>query len=254
MKNLIKVAILFFSFLADVNCGITESSSIKDVMLVAESAKAENILVVFDIDNTLARGKTPMARDEFFSARIQSFMNNGMDFNQAIHHVLPDYYYIQFHSSLVLVEDEVLILLQDLTNNGTKTLALTARSSYLAERTMDQLESLGIRFNFFAEQNFTLNFGHPCFYKRGMLFCGLNDKGEALLSLLDRLNYRPDLVIFVDDKYKNLLSVEMELLKREIPFEGLRLNVCDQDVMNFDLNKAEQELLEFKKSMLCRLK
>jgi hypothetical protein len=77
------------------------------------------------------------------------------------------------------------------------------------------------------------------------LFCGLNDKGTVLLAYLDHTNYKPDLIIFVDDRAKNITSVELAVKQRNIEFVGLRYAGCDQKIQNFDHEVTRQELQEF---------
>lgn len=241
--------ILFIFFGSLYAAHITEISSLKDLLPIVDAHKDQKILVLFDIDDTLARGKEPIGTDAFFSARVTQFMHQGMDVNSAISHSLPDYFYVQFYMPLVLIEPDTLAVLNFLKNNSISYMGLTARSLYIAERTLDQLRAIDISFNFFAHEKISLNLAHPSLFKQGILFCGLNDKGDALLSFLDRVDVKPDLIVFIDDKHKNLVSVEMALLNRQICFEGLRLGVCDEFVRHFNLAKAEEELIAFKAKM-----
>lgn len=55
----------------------------------------------------------------------------------------------------------------------------------------------------------------------GMLFSENYAKGEALVTLLKHYHVKPDLVVFVDDTYNNLRSVERELKKLGIRFIGI---------------------------------
>lgn len=232
-------------FVSNLNCITVESDSIKSVF----DYLAPNTLVLFDIDNTLATTTTTAGSDEWFSAKVKQEMDLGFDATQAINHVLPDYFYVQFYTSLIPVEKDVNVFLKNLENKNVQFMALTARSLYMASRTVDQMKALNIKFNFFSDQKISLKLANPSIYNYGILFCGLNEKGDALLSLLDHFDCKPDRIIFVDDKHKNLISVELAALKRQIDFVGIRLNTCDEKVKNIDMQKAEKELVALKKKM-----
>ena len=88
---------------------------------------------------------------------------------------------------------------------------------------------------------------HLCFYKRGILFSGNNDKGQSLDCFFDVMDYHPEMVIFVDDKMMHLLSVEKALEAHCIPFVGIRYSGCDERVRNFDPAKSEAQWQEIKK-------
>ncbi len=60
---------------------------------------------------------------------------------------------------------------------------------------------------------------HPIFYK-GILLTDAFTKGQVLGTFLDRINWKPDKIIFFDDTLKHLESVQAEMKKRKLPFEG----------------------------------
>lgn len=228
---------------------IYDSHSIKEVFNVINKNPNKKILVLLDIDNTIARGVKSYATDEYFSFKVEKNLKSGKDINYSINSVLPDYYYIQFYSELELIEPDALDTLNKLKKLGVDYMSLTARGLYIAERTLDQLKNVGISFDFHPNETFVLNMQHPAFFKEGILFCGLNEKGDALVSFLDRVGYRPDMVIFFDDKIKNLKVVEEAMIKREIEFIGIRYSACDKLVKSFDLDSAEHELAIFRSAV-----
>lgn len=231
---------------------IREISSLQEIVPCVQVNKNKKLLTIFDIDDTIAHSQRAIGSDAFFTARVTAFMQEGYDATTAVHYTLPDYFYVQFHMPLVFTENVTPDVFFFLKKNSIDFMALTARSLYIAERTIEQLDELGIVFTFYPQKNIVLPLAHPSLYRKGILFCGLNDKGEALVSLLDYLGYRPDHVIFVDDKYKNLLSVQKALIQREIEFDGFRLSVRDDFVKHFDLATADQDLAVFKRSLQAK--
>lgn len=227
-----------------INSQIIESDTIAEVLNHIED---QDTLVVFDIDNTLAAPQQELGSDEWFNFMIQEKMAEGFDFTQAANIILPTYFHIQFHISLLPIEEQSSEILYDLIQRGIPTMALTARSIYVANRTHEQLNQINIAFSMphAQSQELALSMPKPCIYKHGILFSDQNDKGETLLCFLDNINYHPKKIIFVDDKFKNLRAVEDDLFRRQISFLGIRFTRCDEKIKNFDGAKAAQQLHQF---------
>lgn len=121
----------------------------------------------------------------------------------------------------------------------------------MVQTTMEQLTKNNLNFpnnpyaHMFPSPEHSFNLPHPHMYKNNVLFCGLNDKGAVLLAYLDHINYKPDLIIFIDDKAKNISSVESAVQQRKIKFVGLRYAGCDQRIQEFNHELTKQELQEF---------
>ena len=96
---------------------------------------------------------------------------------------------------------------------------------------VDQLKGVGIDFSPFFPDEYVFadlvdSGANPPLFKKGILFCGdfynsnKSTKGELLGIFLDRINWRPDRVIFIDDEKKNLEAVSQELAERGVCFQG----------------------------------
>ena len=65
-------------------------------------------------------------------------------------------------------------------------------------------------------------------FKKGILFVGgengefnqRTNKGEVLDAFLEWVHWTPKAIVFFDDELSNLTSVQEELTKKGIPFEG----------------------------------
>ena len=238
-----KKTIILFIFIAFSNTNyafIIESNRLNAVLDYITSL---NTLVIFDIDNTLAHPTQELSSDEWFCYMVESKMAQGFDYLTAVYYALPKTYYAQFNIPLEPTEQYIPELITELINNNVAVMALSTRSLFTAERSLEQLDNINI--NFYVPRinpdDLVLPMHYPCFYKRGILFGGNNDKGEALLSLLDMMNYYPDTIIFVDDKMKYLLSVEKALQNHTIRFIGIRYSGCDERVKNFDPTKCNAQ-------------
>lgn len=242
-----KFAKLFvFAFSINIFSQILELDKLNEIFNFIK--EPDKTLVIFDIDNTLVCPENELGADEWFYYMVNKKMQKeGLDYLGAVIQSLPKYYYAQFHIPLIPVEKNISETLQKLMGLNIKFIALTARAIYLAERTFDQLFSLNIKFGFLRDKTISLNLMHPALFKQGILFSGNNDKGDALIALLDFVDFHPEYIIFADDKHKNLLSVEDAALKRQIHFTGIRYSGCDEKVKKFDPAKARELYLELRR-------
>src|SRR5690606_38151593 len=201
-------------------------------------------LIAFDIDNTLARTEHELGSDQWFCYLVDQKIAQGYDYLSAISAVLPLCYYAQFNVPLIPTESNIPLLLNKLHELNIFTMGLTSRSLPLAERTHEQLLNININFYMPAikTEELILPLLHQCIYKYEIIFTSDNDKGEALLKFLDMINYRPQCIIFVDDKMRHIQSVEKAAISRNIEYIGIRYSGCDELINNFDPIKAYMQL------------
>lgn len=237
-----------------VNFTYNNASTIHDITQISEISQYlthKNCLVIFDIDNTLLFPKTDLGSDQWFSHMVEAQTKLGVDINTAIKTVLPLYFHVHFNIDLVPTEPELDTKLAQIHTRCHHAICLTARSLPMVPATMKELTKNNLEFpanpyaHMFPQPEHSFDLSHPHMYKNNVLFCGLNDKGAVLLAYLDHINYKPDLIIFVDDKAKNITSVELAVKQRKIEFVGLRYAGCDQKVQDFDHEVTQQELQEF---------
>ncbi|MEX0848659.1 MAG: DUF2608 domain-containing protein [Candidatus Dependentiae bacterium] len=222
---------------------IVESDQLADV----RKYLTPGCLLMFDIDNTLAHPIGLIGSDEWFVHMIEQQKGQGKDFIQALNNVLPIYYEVQLKVPLQLIEQSTPQLLIELQKEGVDVIALTARSLPLVNRTIEQLSAIDIDFshNHIGPVFVLRNAPHLYMYKRGILFSGDNNKGEALMDFLAYCDMKPEKIIFVDDKLHNLHKVEAVVEQQDIPFVGIRYCRLDEHVQNFDEQLADNELHAF---------
>jgi len=83
--------------------------------------------------------------------------------------------------------------------------------------------------------------GHPEFYQ-GILFGANNPKGVVLTTFIDKIDFIPTKVIVIDDKEKYLLSIQEELAKRSIPFQGFLYTGAEKEAASIDVAVIEYQL------------
>lgn len=249
MKNN-KNLFLFLLLGTSINAHIIESNTLATVL---DYTRTPNTLVIFDIDNTLAHPTEELSSDEWFCYLVEQKMLQGYDYLTSVYYALPAAYYAQFNVPLELTESTTPALIAYLIDNGIAVMALSTRTLFIAERTLEQLNNINIHFFMpnVDPHDLVLPMQHPCFYKNGILFTGNNDKGQVLTCFFNIMNYHPETVIFVDDKMKYLVSVEKALEEHDVVFYGIRYSGCDERVKIFDPAKAEAQYRELKEKNSC---
>jgi len=107
--------------------------------LIIESDKLETVidyitpgtLVIFDIDNTLARPTEELSSDEWFCYLVNKKMAEGYDYITSVYYALPVTYYAQFNVPLEPTECIVPFLIAQLIAHKIHVMALTTRSLLL---------------------------------------------------------------------------------------------------------------------------
>jgi hypothetical protein len=141
-------------------------------------------------------------------------------------------------ATYVLVDDDIPSIIHNLSPKGISAMGLTTCSTgpigciqSMEKWRLDQLKAVGIDFSPFFTEEYMFSelvdekFSPPLF-KNGILFTGdfqavhKSTKGELLGVFLDRIDWKPEGVIFIDDDRKNLDAVLKELDQRGIPFQG----------------------------------
>ena len=242
IKNIFYVLLLCVSNACAI---IIESDTVKTVL---DYAFQPDTLIIFDIDNTIAHPTEELSSDEWFCHIVNKKMAEGHDYITSIYYALPVTYYAQFNVSLNYTESLVPHLIAGLIDHHIPVMALTTRSLFVAERTLEQLEEINVQFLIphISQEDLVLPLLHPCFYSRSILFASNNDKGEALMALLKHMNYYPKNIVFIDDKIKYIESVAKAVEPYNISFVGIRYSGCDDRVKNFNPTRAHNQWLDLR--------
>src|SRR5438445_2586542 len=105
-----------------------------------------NTLVIFDIDNTLAHPTQELGSDEWFCHKVDSKVAEGLDYITSVYYALPAAFYAQFNIPLEPTEPNIPELIEHLIHKGVTVIALSTRSLFIAERTLEQLDNINISF------------------------------------------------------------------------------------------------------------
>ncbi len=241
-KVSITLSVLFFvSVLQGL---IVTCDQIKEV----EKYVDKDTLVIFDLDNTIMETTNYKGSDQWFSAAVEYFIKQyKLSSLEAVAKVVP--HYIKTHSVAQVnpVEKDTVPLIAALQKREICIIGMTARSEGCIFDTIRQLSSIEVDLSKTSIGPKLINdfeLPHRATYKHGILFCSNNHKGDALIALLAReemynKEFRyPKKIVCIDDKEKNVKSIEEEAKKLGIAFVGLRYAYLDEKVTTFELTKA----------------
>lgn len=207
-----------------------------------------NTLVAFDVDYTLIIPQDQVLKPQA-SSYLQKFVEETL---KKIPKERADYLSskVLLKSKMSLVNETVLSLIEKIKAKGAKTLGFTAMNTgpYGLIMNMEmwrfkQLQEFGISFsNYFgllAFHNFEGKDSYPIL-SNGILCAADFPKGKVLTALLERINFKPSKIIFIDDREDFIESVENEIKHTELlcfhytesltlPFE------FDEEIASFQL-------------------
>jgi hypothetical protein len=193
---------------------------------------ASNVLVVFDIDNTLLTMSQPLGGNAWYewqAARILADVPDRefADFNQLLE--MQDYLFSLGH--MTPPEPDIPSLFNRLQRDGFRILLLTGRAPGNAASTVRELRRNGMNTaasaigpgdgdNRFWKPESVMTPGEKAecvwkeeaseyvFFSNGILFSAGLHKGQMLRLLLRLKNVRPARIVFIDDSPGNTARVE----------------------------------------------
>jgi hypothetical protein len=278
------------------------SSNIKEITSLVQANEAlqcadHNTLVVFDLDDTLISPTEKFQNywnivlgnpEEDFTQADTAFVRQ-IQHDFKIHEMNQKYVtlnsiYGERIASKILSQSEfkpveqcTLQIIKDLQMRSIKFIALTFQRtgasgeiSCMQEWRIKKLLNVGIDFGQnFKEQEIVfdaliINPHHlPMFYK-GILMTAFNPKGPVLKAFLDHIKWLPSNVIFFDDNKGQIESVEQEMIKCNISFQGywykgaksLKPQPLNQEVvrLQFDYLKQYNDILSIDEAVIQKPK
>jgi phosphoglycolate phosphatase-like HAD superfamily hydrolase len=208
-------------FAFKVNAQIVQAPSVNEVKTHTSQFDGKDTLVLFDLDYVLITpqdrvlryaGEENNYRSEHFKAIFKDFQGKeialGKDKVPMAEYLISQ---ILFTSKVELVSPGMLNFVNELDKKMT-VVRFTANSSGKygivqneAELHLSRLKSLG--YHFIKDNGRLLKGDFPECISR-VIFTNKKDKGKVLLDFLEKLNKNYKNIIFVDDRLKNLISVQ----------------------------------------------
>ena len=230
--------VLLFS----ISCLHAEIIQIKNIDQCKEQIKPD-MLLVFDIDNTLMETAQSLGSDQWFTYQFEENMKRGMSKQESVAVTLAEWLTIQNKTKVKLVEPVTAKFLENVQKGGWKVIGLTTRGLELARKTIEQLKSIGIDFEKATPVSQEIIFENipSAVYRKGILFSTGTNKGSLLFQFFKQTGYLPNKILFVDDKEKYLRDVEKVSLEHQIPFVGLRYGFLDEKVKHLNPELANEQ-------------
>ncbi len=233
---------------------------------VAEQVNAhgrENVLVVFDIDNTLLSMDTDLGSDAWFEWQAElikkgQLENAVADSMAGLIEAQATLYYLGKMSETEPAVDEVVKTFQ---NAGVSVIALTARGPVTRTATVRELRRNGIEFarrglgqeqkggspflpytrtslNEIGISNaevsqWKLKEPREVSFSEGVFMASGQHKGAMLRILLAQSGAKFSSIVFVDDKEKNTLDVAAGFEATSVDVTAIRYSRKDQEVESF---------------------
>lgn len=214
------------------------------------------ILVAYDIDNTLMRFKTSFGSDQWYGWQVDQ-IKKGCPVHciaKTIDGLLDYSYKTTFFSKMLLVEKEVPLLINKLQKGGYGVVALTSRGPVNYPATLREFNSHAIDLNKSnAPQSpfsTTLNRREVRYADGIFMTSGLN-KGEMLTYLISRPGQKKyKAIFFLDDRLKHVKHMD-EWFKGKLDIHSYRLTTTDQIVKDFEKSDKKDviEIGEFLKKL-----
>jgi hypothetical protein len=201
----------------------------------------KEMLVIFDLDNTLIQTSQDLGSDQWFSHRMEECQKKTDRSEKEQEKLIQDYSAILNMVSFKLVEKSFIDVLTTLQKKQLTLMAQTARGMAFYWITQKHLQSVGIDLSKKTpyEKDFYFRNQKEIFWQKGILFSNGTDKGQTLFEFFDFIGYKPKAICFIDDKLTPLNKVQKECDKRKIPFIGLRYSYLDSKVKSYSPHVAD---------------
>jgi hypothetical protein len=206
----------------------------------------DNILVVFDIDNTILAMEQGLGSDSWYE--WQKGLSKEDPCNP---HYVGDRFAVQgalyFASAMRSTQEDGADQIRAIQNQGLKVIALTSRGMDYQLQTFRELRRNNFSFSYtaigpaggFIEPFVPVEDGRPSLYEDGVFLTAGQHKGQMLFALLEKTGTpMPAVIVMVDDKQKNLDAVKETFSALNIPVHAWRYTGEDGNVRDFNPDQA----------------
>lgn len=173
------------------------------------------------------------------------FQEKGYEIQDAMKRSCAAFAQIEEFVEFKTVEPATLDVINKLQNKNIKTMALTKRLFSTKQSTSKQLALVDITFLKNAIHDKEIEFDSLAGFADGILYSGLNDnKGEWLITFLEKINYLPANIVFVDDAKHHVDEMHKTLKAKGIPTICIHYGATDLRAAQFDPARADKDLLK----------
>lgn len=217
-----------------------------DIATLSEQVGTQNVLAVFDLDNTLLAMEQGLGADQWYEwqKELNSTDKCGPE-NVGDRFAAQGAIY--FASAMRPTQEDAAEQLKAIQSSGVSVIALTSRGPDYRLQTFRELRRNGYTFAWSAigpeggyEQEFVpVEGGRSSRFEDGVFLTAGQHKGQMLYGLLQKTGTpMPAVIVMTDDKQKNLDAVKETFSSLGVPVHAWRYTAEDENVANFDEEKA----------------
>jgi hypothetical protein len=220
-----------------------------DSLKLAKLAGTENVLVVFDIDNTILAMEQGLGADQWYEWQKELSTEDPCNpKNVGERFAVQGALY--FVSAMRSTQEDASSQVATIQKEGIAVIALTSRGMDYQLQTFRELRRNNISFSHsaigppggFADSFIPVEDGRPSLYEDGVFMTAGQHKGQMLYALIEKTGVKmPAVIVMADDKQKNLDAVKETFSALNIPVHAWRYSGEDENVENFDPEKAWTE-------------
>ncbi|MCI0458028.1 MAG: DUF2608 domain-containing protein [Gemmataceae bacterium] len=223
--------------------------AIREIMSMKEivSSIDETTLLVLDVDNTVIEPEGNLGSDQWWYFLVAKYQQiDKMEEKKAHREAMDLWNKTQWLITVRAVETLTPGIIKQQQQRGVKVMGFTARTPDIAEKTLEQLQSIGVDYSnhpiHAKDFKFQLD-GGSARYTKGVLFIGEgNDKGKALVQFLKTIAFNAKRIVFVDDKEKNVESVAAALKANGTEYLCFKYDATYPKVRQFEADTRDIRL------------
>jgi hypothetical protein len=220
-----------------------------DALALADSNGPENVLMVFDIDNTILAMEQGLGADQWYE-----WQKDLANHDQCNPQNVGDRFAVQgallFASAMRPTQNDAASQVAAVQARGIPVIVVTSRGHDYRLQTFRELRRNGYNFTYSAigpeggyDQPFIpVEGGLMSLYEDGVFMTAGQHKGKMLSALLQKTRTElPDVIVIADDKQKNLDAIKEIFTALDVPVRAWRYSGEDENVAGFDTAKANAE-------------
>ncbi len=220
-----------------------------DALELAQQVGNKNVLMVFDIDNTLLAMEQALGADQWYEWQRDLAKDDPCN-PQNVGNRFAVQGALFYASAMRLTQADAALQVKIIQDSGIPVIALTSRGPDYRLQTFRELRRNGLSFTYSAigppggfDQPFVpVENGRMSRYEDGVFMTAGQHKGQMLYALLQKTATRlPAVIVLVDDKQKNLDAVKETFSALAVPVHAWRYSGEDDDVAGFDPDRADAE-------------
>lgn len=229
----------------------------RDVIKLADRVGKDNVLMVFDIDNTLMAMEQGLGSDQWYDWQ-KRLSENDLCNPANVGNRFAVQGAVYFVSAMRNTQADGPEQVRSIQSLGVPVIALTSRGMEYQLQTFRELRRNGYDFSQssigphggYDKPFLPVTDGRLSLYEDGVFLTAGQHKGQMLLTLLEKTGTpMPDVIVMADDKQKNLDDMKETFSALKVPVRAWRYSGEDENVENFDAQEAATQWKELEASL-----